>query len=304
MYDVVIVGAGTAGMTAGLYAARASMNAVVLEKIFPGGQIARAHIVENYPGFPDGVTGIELSMKMKEHAENQGAVIKTEDVIGFELEGDIKKIITKDKTYETCSVVLAMGANYRALGLPREEEMVGSGVSYCATCDGAFFKQRDVAVIGGGDTALEDAVYLSKFASKVYVVHRRDEFRAQKALVAAAKKCERIEFVLDSVVESIGGKFAVEGLLIKNKKTNEISELKVSGMFVAVGIIPETQDVRDMVVTDDFGYIVTDQGMATSVKGVYAAGDIALKPLRQVVTAAADGATAIYSIQNYLMEQM
>ncbi len=304
MYDVIIVGAGTAGLTAGLYAARASMKALVLEKIFPGGQIARAHIVENYPGFPNGVTGIEFSMKMKEHAENQGAIIKTENVIGFELDGFVKKIITKEQTYETCTVVLAMGANYRELGLPRERQMVGSGVSYCATCDGAFFKQRDVAVIGGGDTALEDAVYLSKFASKVCVVHRRDEFRAQKGLVEAAKKCKNIEFIYDSVVESIEGEYAVQSLKLRNKKTKEISEIEVAGMFVAVGIIPETQDVRDMVVTDDFGYIVTDRGMATSVKGVYAAGDIALKPLRQVVTAAADGATAIYSIQNYLMEQM
>lgn len=303
MYDVIIVGAGTAGLAAGLYAARASMKSLVFEKIFPGGQIARAHIVENYPGFPDGVTGIELSMRMKEHAEKQGAIIKTENVIGFELDGFVKKIITKEKTYETCTVVLAMGANYRELGVKREKRMVGSGVSYCATCDGAFFKQRDVAVIGGGDTALEDAVYLSKFASKVYVVHRRDEFRAQKTLVEGAKKCKNIEFVYDSVVESIEGEYAVQALKIKNRKTKEISELKVSGMFIAVGIIPETQDVRDMVVTDDFGYIVTDQGMETSIKGVYAAGDIALKPLRQVVTAAADGATAIYSIQNYLMEQ-
>ena len=303
MYDVIIVGAGTAGLTAALYAARASLNALVLEKVFPGGQIARAHIVENYPGFPEGLTGVELSMRLKEQAERHGAVIKTENVTGFDLEGDVKKITTSEGTYEAKTVLLAMGANYREIGLPSEKKLVGSGVSYCATCDGAFFKGQDVAVIGGGDTALEDAIYLDKFVNKVYVVHRRDEFRAQAALQEAAKACEKIEFVLSCVPESIEGKSKVEGLKIKSKKTGEVKELPVTGVFVAIGIIPESDAVKGKVCTDDFGYICTDQWMATSVKGVYAAGDIVLKPLKQVVTAAADGATAIYAIQAYLTEQ-
>lgn len=303
MYDVIIIGAGTAGMTAGLYAARANLNALVFEKVFPGGQIARAHIVENYPGFPEGISGVELAMKIKEHAEKQGAVIRTDDVKGLELEGDIKKVITASETFETKTVLLAMGANYRQIGLPNEAKLTGAGVSYCATCDGAFFRGKDVAVIGGGDTALEDALYLAKFVNKVYLVHRRDELRAQMTLQKAAKKCEKIEFVLSHVPESIEGKFSVEGLKVKCKKTEEIKELEVSGVFVAIGVVPESEAVKDMLATDESGYIVTDQWMATSIKGVYAAGDIALKPLRQVVTAAADGATAIYTIQNYLTEQ-
>lgn len=303
MYDVIIIGAGTAGMTAGLYAARANLNALVFEKVFPGGQIARAHIVENYPGFPEGISGVELAMKMKDHAEKQGAVIRTDDVTGLELEGNVKKVITANETFETKTVLLAMGANYRQIGLPNEAKLTGAGVSYCATCDGAFFRGKDVAVIGGGDTALEDALYLAKFVNKVYLVHRRDELRAQMALQKAAKKCEKIEFVLSHVPESIEGKFNVEGLKVKSKKTGDIRELEVSGVFVAIGVIPESDPVKDMLATDESGYIVTDQWMATSIKGVYAAGDIAMKPLRQVVTAAADGATAIYAIQNYLTEQ-
>ena len=187
MYDVIIVGAGTAGLTAALYAARASLNALVLEKVFPGGQIARAHIVENYPGFPEGLTGVELSMRLKEQAERHGAVIKTENVTGYDLEGDVKKITTSENTYEAKTVLLAMGANYREIGLPSEKKLVGSGVSYCATCDGAFFKGQDVAVIGGGDTALEDAIYLDKFVNKVYLVHRRDELRAQAGASGSSK---------------------------------------------------------------------------------------------------------------------
>ena len=236
-------------------------------KRFSGGQIARAHIVENYPGFPEGLTGVELSMRLKEQAERHGAVIKTENVTGFDLEGDVKKITTSEGTYEAKTVLLAMGANYREIGLPSEKKLVGSGVSYCATCDGAFFKGQDVAVIGGGDTALEDAIYLDKFVNKVYVVHRRDEFRAQAALQEAAKACEKIEFVLSCVPESIEGKSKVEGLKIKSKKTGEVKELPVTGVFVAIGIIPESDAVKGKVCTDDFGYICTDQWMATSVKG-------------------------------------
>ena len=240
---------------------------------------------------------------MKEQAERHGAVIKTETVTGFDLEGDIKKITTSEATYEAKTVILAMGANYRELGMPAEKKLLGSGVSFCATCDGAFFKGQDVAVIGGGDTALEDAIYLDKFVNKVYLVHRRDELRAQAALQQAAKACEKIEFVLSCVPESIEGNAKVEGLKVKDVKTGELKELSVTGVFVAIGIVPESDAVKGMVCTDDFGYICTDKWMATSVKGVYAAGDIAQKPLKQVITAAADGATAIYAIQAYLTEQ-
>lgn len=303
MYDVIIVGAGTAGLTAGIYAARAGLSVLILERVFPGGQIARAHIVENYPGFPEGVTGVDLALKIKEQAEKHGAVIETAQVTGYDLEGEEKKVITADNIYRGKTVVLAMGAKYRQLGLYSEKKFVGSGVSYCATCDGAFFKDKDVAVIGGGDTALEDALYLAKFASKVYVVHRRDALRAQKALQKAATSNAKIEFVWDSEVDNITGNAFVEGVRVRNKKTQEIRTIDVSGVFIAIGVIPESDDVRDLIKTDSSGYIVTDTSMRTSLPGVYAAGDVIVKPLRQVVTAAADGATAIYTAQTYLMEK-
>lgn len=303
MYDVIIVGAGPAGLTAGIYAGRAGMSALILERVFPGGQIARAHIVENYPGFPEGVEGVELGIRFKEHAERHGGVIESVEVTGYELEGDIKKILTTNKTYEARSVILAMGAAYKTLGLYSEKRFLGTGVSYCATCDGPFFRGKDVAVIGGGDTAIEDALYLANVASRVYVVHRRDELRAQMALQKAAKQNERIEFVWDSEVDTITGETVVEGVRLRNKKTQELKTLACSGVFVAIGTVPHTDEVKAQVTTDESGYILTDMSMRTNLPGVFAAGDIVVKPLRQVVTAAADGATAIYSAQSYLREQ-
>jgi thioredoxin reductase (NADPH) len=303
MYDVIIVGAGPAGLTAGIYAARGGMSALVIESVFAGGQIAKAHIVENYPGFPEGIAGVDLGLKFKEQAERHGATIEVADVTGFDLEGDVKKVVTANKIYEAKTVVLAMGAKYRSLGLASEKKYLGAGVSYCATCDGAFFRGRDVAVIGGGDTALEDAMYLAGFANKIYVVHRRDELRAQKALQKAAMNNEKITFVWDSVVDSIVGEAVVSGVRVKNKKTDEITELAVSGVFIAVGTMPQSDDVKEIVATDESGYIIADQSQKTSVPGVFAAGDIVAKPLRQVVTAAADGAVAIYSAQAYLYEK-
>ena len=303
MYDVIIVGAGPAGLTAGLYAGRAGLSALIVEKIFAGGQIARAHVVENYPGFPEGVTGVDLGLKFKEQAERHGAVIETADVTGYDLEGSEKKIVTANEIYKAKTIVLAMGAKYRSLGLPSEKKLVGAGVSYCATCDGAFFKQKDVAVIGGGDTALEDALYLANFASRVYVVHRRDELRGQKALQKAAMGNDKIEFVWDSIPDTIIGDSFVEGIRVKNKKTEELRDIKVSGVFIAIGTVPQTEDVKELIKTDDSGYIIADDGMRTSLPGVFAAGDIVEKPLRQVVTAAADGAVAIYSAQAYIREK-
>lgn len=303
MYDIIIAGAGTAGLTAGIYAARAGMSAIIIEKVFAGGQIARAHVVENYPGFPDGIKGADLALKLKAQAERLGAVIENEEIIGFELSGDEKKVMAGDETYSGKTVILAMGAKYRSLGLLSEKRLSGSGVSYCATCDGAFFKGMDVAVIGGGDTALEDALYLSNFTNHIYVVHRRNELRAQDALQKMAMSNEKIEFVWDSEVDTVLGKSLVEGVRIKNKKTQELRDIAVSGVFVAIGIEPETENLRGQVNIDNKGYIITDAAMRTSVPGVFAAGDIVAKPLRQVVTAAADGAVAVYSALSFIREK-
>ncbi len=303
MYDVIIVGAGPAGLTAGLYAGRAGLSALILERVFAGGQITRTLKVENFPGFPEGVQGIDLSLKLKEQAERHGAVIETAEAIGFELEGDEKKVITIDNVYTAKSVVLAMGASYKALGLGSERRLVGSGVSYCATCDGAFFRNKDVAVIGGGDTAIEDALYLSHVTNRVYVVHRRDELRAQHVLQKAALQNSKIEFLWNSEVDAIVGDSFVTGVRIRNNKTQDLNTLNVSGVFVAIGTEPHSNLILDLVKTDEFGYIITDETMHTSIPGVFAAGDIVAKPLRQVVTAAADGAVAIYSALSYLREK-
>lgn len=301
MYDVIIIGAGSAGLTAGIYAGRAGLNALILESIYPGGQITRANLVENYPGFPEGVPGADLALKFKDQAEKHGAVIEEAEVTEFDFSGDEKIIKTAgNKEYRAKAVVLAMGARYKTLGLSSEARLTGSGVSYCATCDGAFFKNKDVAVIGGGDTALEDALYLTSFVNHLYIVHRRSEFRGQKALQQIVKANKKIEFLWDSEVESILGQSFVEGIRIKNNKTEETREIKLSGVFVAVGTIPQTEGLKGKVKMDDYGYLIADSDMRTSAPGVFAAGDIVSKPLRQVVTAAADGAIAIYSVKNYI----
>ncbi len=303
MYDIIIAGAGSAGLTAGIYAARAGLSAIIIEKLFAGGQIARAHIVENYPGFPEGIKGVDLALNFRAQAERLGAVIESAEITGFELEGEEKKLITADKTYSAKTVILAMGAKYKSLGLRSEKKLVGSGVSYCATCDGAFFKGKDVAVIGGGDTAIEDALYLSSFASRIYVVHRRNELRAQKALQKAAMANPKLEFLWDSELDEVLGKSVVEGARIRNNKTGELKDISVSGVFIAIGTSPETDMLRGHIDIDEAGYIIADTAMRTSLPGVFAAGDVVAKPLRQVVTAAADGAVAVYSAQAYIREK-
>ncbi len=303
MYDMIIVGAGPAGLTAALYAARAGMSALVLERIFAGGQIARAHMVENYPGFPEGLSGVEVGMKFKEQAERHGAKIEIAEVTDYKLSGDEKVIVTASGEYSAKTVVLAMGARFKSLGLRSEKKYVGRGVSYCATCDGAFFRGRDVAVIGGGNTALEDALYLTSFCSRISVVHRRDALRGEKALQKAAMSSEKIEFVWNCELDEVLGGDTVTAIRIRNNQSGELRELPVSGVFIAIGQTPETSQLKGLVDMDESGYILTDGGMRTSLPGVFAAGDIVQKPLRQVITAAADGAVAISSAQSYLHEK-
>lgn len=303
MHDMIIVGAGPAGLTAALYAARAGMDVLVLERIFAGGQIARAHIVENYPGFPEGIPGVEIGLKFKEQAERHGARIETVEVNEFRLEGEEKVLVTADSEYTAKTVVLAMGARYKTLGLRSEKKYVGRGVSYCATCDGAFFRGRDVAVIGGGNTALEDALYLTGFCNHIYVVHRRDALRGEKALQRAAMNSDKIEFVWNNELDEVLGGDVVHSIRVNHNQSGEMREIPVTGVFIAIGQTPETTPLAGIVDLDESGYILADSAMRTNLPGVFAAGDIVQKPLRQVITAASDGAVAVYSAQSYLHEK-
>lgn len=291
-YDVIIAGAGPAGLTAAIYACRGGLNTLVLERAFAGGQMAISHIIDNYPGFENEVTGAALAHSMKLQAQNLGAEIITEEITKFELREPVKKITTTKNTYQAKAVILAMGASPRKLGVKGEDALIGAGVSYCATCDGAFFRGRDVAVVGGGNTAVEDALYLAKFCSKVYIVHRRDQFRAMKGLVDAAAKLPNIEFVLSHTPESINGENTVESLTVKDVNTGEIKDLVVAGLFIAVGQTPKSDLVKDQVETDEAGFIKADESCKTNLPGVSCAGDIRTKRMRQIVTAVADGAVA------------
>lgn len=300
MIDIAIIGGGPAGLTAGLYAARSGRSCVLFEEIFVGGQAAKTHIIENYPGFADGVQGSTLGLNMEQQAVKFGLEIRYDPVEKLELKGGVKRVITKKNTTEARAVIIATGAEPRKLGLAGEERLTGAGVSYCATCDGAFFKGRDVAVIGGGDTAISDALYLTKFVKKVFVIHRRDELRASEVLQKATFSDPKIEFIWDSIPKEFMGEEKLSGLLTENVKTKEQKRIDVDAVFIAVGIEPKSNLVKDILKLTPEGYIKTDCIMQTSEKGVYAAGDVRDTPLRQVVTAVADGAIAATKAVEYL----
>lgn len=300
VYDVIVIGAGPAGLAAGIYGKRAGYNILVLDtSSISGGQILNTYEVDNYPGIP-GVSGTELADAMKKHCEKLGVEFARGRVSSIVDNGEIKELITKKENFQTKTVIIATGATNRKLGCPGEDDFSGMGVSYCATCDGAFFKDKVVAVVGGGDVALEDAAYLARTCKKVYLIHRRDEFRGAVVLQNQIKSLDNVELVLDSTVESIIGKDSVEKLLIKNKKTDEEKELEVEGVFIAVGTVPNTKTISGLPSLDDRGYIIAGETCETNIPGVFAAGDVRTKQLRQVITATADGANAITSITNYL----
>lgn len=301
MFDVIIIGSGPAGLSAAIYAMRAGLEALVIEKQpMSGGQILNTVDVDNYPGMP-GIGGFELGQSFRSHAEKLGARFETAEVTEIESAGEKEKVVVTDKGRHKCrAVVLAMGAAHRLLDVPGEEALTGMGVSYCATCDGAFFRGKEVAVIGGGDVALEDALFLARGCEKVYLIHRRDELRGAKSLQQRVFDTPNIEIIWDSTVEAICGEGMVEMLQIINKKTGKKSDISVQGVFVAVGIMPNTQLVRGMVDCDEGGYIRATETGATNIPGIFAAGDLRTKRLRQVVTAASDGANAIASIEAYL----
>lgn len=301
MYDLIIIGAGPAGMAAGIYAQRAMLNTLLLEKGYvTGGQVINTYEVDNYPGLP-GVSGMELGEAFENHADKMGLAHQRGQVREVKKADDHFIIETKNECYQTKSVIIATGARHRHLGVPGEEELSGMGVSYCATCDGAFFAGRTVAVVGGGDVALEDAIFLARGCEKVYVIHRRDEFRGAQVLQKRLKELENMEILWDTVVEEIQGTDQVEGVRIKNIKTDETSQLPLDGVFIAVGILPNTEDFQGLVAMDDGNYIVAGEDCVTSQPGIFVAGDVRTKPLRQIVTAAADGACAVTSVQNYLL---
>ncbi len=300
MYDIIIIGSGPAGLAAAIYGERARLSLLVVEKQpLSGGQIINTTDVDNYPGL-QGVGGFELASKLRSHADAMGAEIITAEVKDVELLGDVKRVVTEDAVYEGKTVIIATGATHRKLGVPGEEELLGAGVSYCATCDGAFFRGKEVAVIGGGDVALEDALFLSRISSKVYLIHRRDEFRGAKSLQEKVFAAENIEIIWNTVAEEVVGEGKVEALALQNRATGETYSLSVQGVFVAVGIQPNTELFRGMTELDKSGYIRAGEEGNTSVPGVFAAGDVRTKQLRQVITAAADGANAVTSVEHYL----
>lgn len=293
--DIIVIGAGTAGLTCAIYGLRAGKRVLVFEEKMYGGQIVNTPSVENYPGYKN-ISGFEFANNLYEQAKALGMEYRNEKVIeikSVEANSDFKKtVITENGEYDARAVVIATGAKNRMLGLEREEELTGKGVSYCATCDGAFFKGRDVAVVGGGNTALEDALFLSNYCSKVYVIHRRDEFRGDKSDVDKLRNKENVEFVLNSTVEELLGESKLEGIRIRNVEDDKLTELKVAGVFIAVGQVPDNERFRSIVEMDEKGYIVAGEDCRTGADGIFAAGDCRTKSVRQLVTAAGDGAVA------------
>lgn len=300
MYDVIIIGSGPAGLSAAIYGQRARLNTLVLEKQpLSGGQILDTYEVDNYPGLP-GMNGFDLGMKLREHADTMGASFVQNGVTKVEKTEEGFRVYTNKDTYDTRTVVFATGASHRKLMAPGEERLAGRGVSYCATCDGAFFRDKVTAVVGGGDVALGDALFLARACKKVYLIHRRDQLRGAGILQEQVKKAENIEIIWDTQVEEILGEEQVEKIRLYNKKEDSRRELPVDGVFVAVGIIPNSQLAEGLVSLDAGGYIVAGEDGRTSLDGVFAAGDVRTKQLRQVITAAADGANVITSVQHFL----
>lgn len=305
VYDLIIIGSGPAGLAAAIYAARARLSFLVLEKMpLSGGQILNTYEVENYPGIPT-IGGFELGMKLREHAEHQGTEMIHIEVrhISLEEQGRIKVLYTDGKEYRARTVILAMGAKYRTLGIPGEKELTGMGVSYCATCDGAFFRGRKVAVAGGGDVAAEDALFLARGCEKVYLIHRRDQLRAAGVLQEKLRAAENVELVWNTEVTRVNGEEYVESIWTRKKDGTE-QLLEVDGLFIAVGNLPQTELVAKLLQLDETGYIPAGENCVTELPGVFAAGDIRTKQLRQVVTAVADGANAVASVQEYLYKMI
>jgi len=303
-YDVIIIGGGPAGLTAGLYASRARLDSLLIEHALLGGQMTTTDLVENYPGFPLGVTGEELSRLMEDQARRFGLEIVSQEIIEVEAHGKEKRVKTIEAEYLGKTLIICTGAEYRKLGVPGEEEYAGRGVSYCATCDGAFFRDNRVVVVGGGDSALTEALFLTRFVRELTVIHRRDALRATKIYQERAFANSKIKFLWDSVVQEIKGDKVVQSVLVKNVKSGEVKEFDAEGVFLFVGLTPRTEFLKGSIEQDEWGYIVTNANCETSVTGVFAAGDCTSKLLRQIATAVGDGATAAFAAERYLETKM
>lgn len=301
MYDVAILGAGPAGLTAAIYASRARLKTILIERNYPGGQVAMCDKVENYPGHIENTSGFDLSMSMKEQAERFGTEMKSTEIASLELDSKEKALVASDgERIEAKTIILSLGANPRKLGVPGEIEFIGRGVSYCAVCDAAFYKDKKLVVVGGGDTAVEDSNFLTRYASSVTIVHRRDKFRAQRILQERTVQNPSITVQWNSVVKSIGGKDSVDHVILENVQTKQQINLPIDGVFVLVGLEPNTKMIAGRVLLDPAGYIITDENMRTNIPGVFAAGDARQKLLRQIVTACADGAIAATAAEKYI----
>jgi len=301
-FDVVIVGGGPAALSAAIYAGRAELKTLVLERMFIGGQVAQTWDVANYPGFPDGIDGPTLIERMAAQARKFGAEFRTEEVTLVELDGDMKVVTTSKNVYRCPALILAMGADPRKLGVPGEEELRGKGVSYCGTCDGPFFRNKKVVVVGGGDTALKEGLFLTKFANEVVLVHRRDEFRAEKIYQTEVRENPKIHLVLNSVVERINGTDHVESTEIHNVKTGEKNTIPCDGVFIFVGHAPNTDFLCNIFADQCGGHIETDFDMMTSIPGIFAIGDVRKNSYRQIATAVGEGATAAIAAEHYISE--
>ena len=300
-YEVIIVGGGPAGLTAGLYTCRSRLQSLLIEEMFVGGQVATTEMVENYPGFKDGIKGPELIQNMEEQAKRFGLDVLTGGIDGVSVgDDDIKRVKLNDRELSCRALIIASGTKPNELGIEGESELKGRGVSYCATCDGPFFQGMEIAIIGGGNSAVEEGIFLTKYAEKVYIVHRRDRLRADKILQERAFKNEKIEFIWDGVLDKIEGAQTVDAIKVRNVKTDTVSRLQVGGVFMYVGVKPNTDFLKGVVTLDEKGFVITDDDMRTSVPGIFAAGDVRVKLLRQIATAVGDGATAAFAAEKYI----
>jgi len=300
VYEVIIIGGGPGGLTAGLYTSRARLSTLLIESALFGGQMTTTELIENYPGFPQGVTGDELSRLMEDQAKKFGMKTVTQEVVKVSLEGDVKVVQTYETTYRCEALIVSTGAEYRKLGIPGEKEFAGKGVSYCATCDGAFFRDSQIVVVGGGDSALTEALFLTKFARELTIIHRRDALRGTKIYQERALASPKIKFLWNSIVQEIKGDSTVRSINVKNVKTGEIKEVETEGVFLFVGLVPRTQFLKGVVQMDEAGYILTHEDCETSTKGIFAVGDCRKKLLRQIATAVGDGATAAFAAEKFL----